>query len=159
MSRPSWDQYFMGLAHYVSVRSHDTETKVGCLITNDSNHIVSMGYNGFCSGTEDENLPTTRPEKYPFMIHAEQNAISNLIVRSSEPLTAYITHLPCYICAKLLWQNSIRRWVVEDSSSVASFSEKDTVVFDFLVENGLSFDTIKTGRNTFENVYNSIIGE
>ena len=51
--RPTWDQYFMGLAHYVSITSHDEQTKVGCVVVNKDNHILSMGYNGFPQGVND----------------------------------------------------------------------------------------------------------
>ena len=149
----------MGIAHYASLRSHDSETKVGCAIVNKDKHLLSVGYNGFPSGCDDERLPVTRPDKYPFMVHAEQNALSNLVVRSSDQLTAYITHPPCEVCAKLLWQNNIRRCVVESFSTVNSFSDKDDIVFDFLVANGLKFDTIKTDGEMFKNVYNRLIGD
>ena len=149
----------MGIAHYASLRSHDSETKVGCAIVNKDKHLLSVGYNGFPSGCVDSHLPVTRPDKYPFMVHAEQNALSNLVVKSPDELTAYITHPPCSVCAKLLWQNNIRRCVIEQSSRVNSFSEKDEIVFNFLIENGLIFDTIKTDANIFKNVYSKLIGD
>ena len=147
----------MGLAHYVSLRTHDAETRVGCVIVNDSKHVVSLGYNGFCAGVDDKSLPNTRPEKYPFMVHAEQNAISNLIVRSSEPLTAYITHMPCHTCSKLLWQNNVRYWFVEKNTSVASVSDDDTQVFEFLLKSGLTFNTIKTDVRMFNKLQGQLI--
>ena len=64
MNRPSWAQYFMGLAHYVSIRSHDEETKVGCVIVNSNKHVLGMGYNGFPQGCNDEDKPKKRPYKY-----------------------------------------------------------------------------------------------
>lgn len=149
----------MGMAHHAALRSHDAETKVGCVIINNDKHILSMGYNGFPSGCEDSKLPSTRPDKYPFMVHAEQNAISNIVVKSCEPLTAYVTHRPCRICAKLLWQNNVRRWFVEKGSDAESFSDKDGIVFDFLVENGLTFYIMKTDAEPFINVYNKLIGD
>ena len=159
MDRPSWDQYFMGIAHYASLRSHDAETKVGCVIVNNDKHVLSMGYNGFPAGCDDEDLPVTRPAKYPFMVHAEQNALSNLVVTSCEPLTAYTTHMPCNTCAKLMWQNNVRRWFVEGDSSADSFSSQDKIVFDFLLANGLEFCTIKTDPYLFRSVYNQLIGD
>jgi len=109
-NRPSWHDYFIGLAHYVSTRSHDSQTQVGCVIVNSQHAVVGVGYNGFPSGVDDSSLPTTRPGKYPFMVHAEANAVSNLIVKQVDWYSAYITHLPCATCAKLLWQNGIREW-------------------------------------------------
>jgi len=132
---------------------------VGCVIINESKHVLSLGYNGFCAGVNDGVLPSTRPAKYPFMVHAEQNAISNLVVKSCESLTAYITHMPCHTCAKLLWQNNIRNWHVEENSHAGSSSEKDALIFNFLVENGLKFDTIKTDAVAIANVYNQLVGD
>ena len=103
-NRPTWDEYFMGMAHYASIRSHDSETKVGCVIVGKPNIIVGVGYNGFCSSVKEDDLPTTRPDKYPFIVHAEANAVSNLVVKQIDCYKAYITHLPCSTCAKLLWQ-------------------------------------------------------
>ena len=156
MDRPPWDQYFMGIAHHASLRSHDAETKVGCVIVNDDKHVLSMGYNGFPSGCEDNKLPSTRPDKYPFMVHAEQNAISNIVVKSCESLTAYITHRPCCVCAKLLWQNNVRRWFVEEGFDAKSFSDNDRIVHEFLIDNGLNFDIIKTDAEPFRSVYNKL---
>ena len=45
-NRPNWDEYFLGMAHYVSVRSHDSQTKVGCVIVGSPNVVVGVGYNG-----------------------------------------------------------------------------------------------------------------
>lgn len=153
MVRPSWDQYFMGLAHYSSLRSHDHETKVGCVIVDHNNHVVSLGYNGFCSNIDDSDLPKTRPEKYPFMVHAEQNAISNLVTKSHLPLSAYITHLPCSVCANLLWQNNVRQWFVEENACASSMSDNDKTILDLLISNGLYFTSIKTNFDIFKSIH------
>tara|TARA_R110002020_G_scaffold55309_1_gene153560 strand:+ start:33653 stop:34114 length:462 start_codon:yes stop_codon:yes gene_type:complete len=153
MDRPSWNQYFMGLAHYCSLRSHDHETKVGCVIVDDNNHVVSLGYNGFCSHIDDAELPKTRPEKYPFMVHAEQNAISNLVIKSHLSLSAYITHRPCAVCSKLLWQNNVRKWFVEEDSSVASLCGHDKTILELLICNGLEYTNIKTNFDIFKSIH------
>ena len=147
--RPTWDQYFMGLAHYVSIRSHDEQTKVGCVVVNKDNHILSMGYNGFPQGVNDDLLPTKRPEKYPFMVHAEENAISNLAAITGESLKIYLTHDPCYRCAKLLWQNKIRQWFIEKESIVASRTNDDIKVYNLLLDSGLDRTEIVTDTSLF----------
>ena len=146
----------MGLAHYASLRSHDSETKVGCVIVNHDNHVLSIGYNGFPAGCRDDELPSTRPLKYPFMVHAEENAISNLTVNAGKGLRAYITHTPCYRCAKLLWQNSVRHWHIEKGEKAKSFSEKDNIVYAFLLDNGLKVGIIKTEKDIFIDLSNKI---
>ena len=147
LNRPCWDQYFMGLAYYTSIRSHDSQTKVGCVIVNEHNNIVSMGYNGFPKSVDDSNLPIVRPEKYPFMVHAEENAISNIISKSYNNLKVYLTHFPCHRCAKLLWQNNIKKWYIEAGNLVDSSSEDDIKVYKLLEENGLEIIEIETNKD------------
>ena len=62
-NRPNWDEYFIGMAHYASIRSHDSQTKVGCGIVGSPNIVVGGGYNGFCTSVKEDDLPTTRPGK------------------------------------------------------------------------------------------------
>lgn len=105
--RPNWDDYFFGLAKLVSQRSHDIHTQHGCVIVDPEKHIIlGCGYNGFPRDMEDNTLPTTRPEKYDWMIHAEINACSNLITKP-EIATAYVTGEICHPCLVHLWQNGI----------------------------------------------------
>ena len=137
MNRPTWDEYFMGMAHYASIRSHDSETKVGCVIVGSPNVIVGVGYNGFCTSVREDDLPTTRPDKYPFMVHAEANAVSNLVVKQIDYYKTYITHLPCATCAKLLWQSGVHEWYVPEGSKAHGETEEDKIVYNHLIENGL----------------------
>lgn len=139
--RPGWDEYFLKMAHLASSRSPDEQTKVGCVIVNSKRHVIAMGYNGFPAGTKSDDLPRVRPHKYPFMIHAEQNAISNMELRG-ENLTAYVTARPCLVCSKLLWQNGVRRIVVDRDGVVYSLSPEDLKVLEFLINNGLVIDYI-----------------
>jgi dCMP deaminase len=134
--RPTWDEYFLSFARLASTRSHDSQTQVGCVIISEKK-ILAVGYNGFCSGVKEDELPTTRPDKYPYMVHAEENAVSNMLIKTSTPKTAYITHFPCYRCAKLLWQNNIRSWKIPLNKKVESSSQEDSIVYDHLVRNGL----------------------
>ena len=136
-NRPSWDEYFLGMAHYVSIRSHDSQTKVGCVIVGSPNVVVGVGYNGFCTNVKEDGLPTTRPSKYPFIVHAEANAVSNLVVKQIDSYKTYITHLPCANCAKLLWQTGIQEWLVPTGSKAHGETEEDKIVYNHLIENGL----------------------
>lgn len=140
MLRPRWDDYFLGFAYLASTRSHDSQTKVGCVLVSDKK-IISVGYNGFCSGVEDKSLPNKRPYKYPYMVHAEENAISNMLIRPSSAV-AYITHIPCCGCAKLLWQNNVRKWCVPEGSVVKGHSVEDRIVYNHLVDNGLEIEKL-----------------
>lgn len=108
--RPNWDDYFLGIAEAVSARSHDADTQVGCVIVSPDKRIVATGYNGFAPGMPDDKLPNTRPDKYPFMVHAEQNAIANA-TRELKGCTCYCLLSPCNDCAKLLLAAGIVRLV------------------------------------------------
>jgi len=149
--RPDWDQYFMAMAHLAAVRSHDEQTQVGCVIINDKNHIVSLGYNGFPANTKDDHLPRVRPGKYPFMLHAEQNAISNMIIKDDK-LKAYITAYPCSVCAKLLCQNNIRELIIDKNGIIYSMNENDISVVNFLFDNGLKIREIKFDQTILSNL-------
>ena len=146
MDRPTWDEYFISFSLLASTRSHDSQTKVGCVLVQNK-RIISVGYNGFCSGVDDCGLPRSRPEKYPYMVHAEENAISNMVIKPEGSITAYITHMPCYRCAKLMWQNGVRSWKILSGRNVASRSEDDLLVQEHLIFNGLVIEWIDPSRS------------
>lgn len=105
--RPTdWTSYFIGLAHVVSKKSHDIQTQHGCIITDTKHRVLGLGYNGFPRDIDDSILPNTRPEKYPWMIHAERNALANCVVRPDNGI-AYVTGQCCNDCIMALWQEGI----------------------------------------------------
>lgn len=111
----SWDDYFMGVALLSAKRSKDPNTQVGACIVNEDKKIVGVGYNGFPSGLDDDNLPWTREgdfleTKYPFVCHAELNAILNS-TRSLKGCTIYVALFPCNECAKAIIQSGIKEIV------------------------------------------------
>lgn len=115
-TRPDWDSYFLAIALVVSSRSHDRETRHGAVITDIQHRIIGVGYNGYPRHGDDERLPSERPDKYDFMVHAELNAILNC--RSSTDLSAiYITGAPCPCCALAIIQAGIRSVVYGNRSS------------------------------------------
>ena len=120
----SWDQYFMGMAHLSAMRSKDPNTRVGACIVNPQKRVVGLGYNGFPYGCEDDEFPWARDgqfleTKYPYVVHAELNAILNYRGGSLEGSTIYVTLFPCNECAKAIIQCGIRE-VVYDSDKYAS---------------------------------------
>lgn len=109
-TRPTWDEYFMKIAEVVSERSCDPATNHGCVIVDTSNRILSTGYNGPVRGMNDDLVPRTRPEKYDWYIHAEDNAC--LFARASlDRATVYVTGYPCSACFRRLAQAGVRRIV------------------------------------------------
>lgn len=108
----SWDEYFMGVALLSSYRSKDPNTKVGACIVDQDNKIVGVGYNGFPIGCSDDELPWDRDgdfldTKYPYVCHAELNAILNSI-KNLKGCRLYVALFPCNECAKAIIQSGIR---------------------------------------------------
>jgi len=110
----SWDEYFMGVALLSAMRSKDPNTQVGACIVNDDNRIVSVGYNGFPRGCSDEVFPWERKAdnqndtKYPFVCHAELNAILNSNGIGVKGSRIYVALFPCNECAKAIIQAGIK---------------------------------------------------
>lgn len=109
MKKLSWDEYFGLIAIVVSLRSGDAETAIGAVIVDDKNRIISTGYNGSPIGT---SLPNTRPQKYPYMVHAETNAIL-FSHRALDNCKLYVTSmLPCDACARNICQVGINEVII-----------------------------------------------
>ena len=118
-NQPSdWDNMFFATAALWSKKSHDAETQCGCVLVKNKT-IIATGYNGFIRDIDDSALPNTRPAKYPFMIHAEANAIYNAAREGQSTLNAraYITAVPCRNCLQMLWQCGIREIYYSNISS------------------------------------------
>lgn len=110
----SWDEYFMGVAVLAGRRSKDPNTQVGACIVSPDNIIISTGYNGFPVGCSDDEYPWEREgaeTKYPFVVHAELNAILNAHGRSLIGSRIYVALFPCNECAKAIIQAGIREVV------------------------------------------------
>lgn len=110
-----WDDYFMGVALLSAMRSKDPNTQVGACIVNEDKRIVGVGYNGLPKGCEDEDFPWEREgefleTKYPYVCHAELNAILNSI-KSLKNCTLYVALFPCNECSKAIIQSGIKEIV------------------------------------------------
>ncbi len=109
----SWDEYFMGIAMLSSYRSKDPSTQVGACIVSERNRIMSVGYNGFPLGCSDDEFPWEREgetydTKYPYVCHAELNAILNNAGANLEGCRIYVALFPCNECAKAIIQSGIK---------------------------------------------------
>lgn len=109
----SWDEYFMGIAMLSAMRSKDPNTQVGACIVNQHNIIMSVGYNGLPIGCNDDNFPWERTgasleTKYPYVCHAELNAILNNEGRNLKGSRIYVGLFPCNECAKAIIQSGIK---------------------------------------------------
>jgi dCMP deaminase len=115
----------MGISLLSSMRSKDPNTQVGACIVNDENKIMSVGYNGFPRGCSDDDFPWERSAenpndtKYPFVCHAELNAILNAGGRDLNNSRIFVALFPCNECAKAIIQSGIKE-VVYISDKYAS---------------------------------------
>jgi dCMP deaminase len=111
MSSTNWDHRFLDLANFISSWSKDPSTKVGAVIADKNNRIVSVGYNGFPQGIIDNDRLKDRDTKYKIIVHGEINAIL-FANKSVEGCTLYtVPFEPCPRCAGLIIQSGIKRIV------------------------------------------------
>ena len=108
----SWDDYFMAVALLSGKRSKDPSTQVGACIVNENNIIESIGYNGLPKGCSDDEFPWEKEgemlnTKYPFVVHAELNAILNAKGKDLSGCKIYVALFPCNECAKAIIQSGI----------------------------------------------------
>ena len=110
----NWDEYFMGIAMLAARRSKDPNTQVGACIVSGDNIIISTGYNGMPKGCSDDEFPWERKgeneaaTKYPYVVHAELNAILNASGRDLRGSRIYVALFPCNECAKAIIQSGVK---------------------------------------------------
>jgi len=122
VTRPEIDEYFLKIASVVAERSTCRRHHVGAVAVRDK-HILATGYNGAASGLKDclelgclrdeLKIPSGTRHEICRGIHAEQNVIvqASLHGVSLEGSTIYCTHTPCILCAKMLVNAKIKRFV------------------------------------------------
>ena len=110
----TWYEYFMAIAKLSAMRSKDPSTQVGACIVDKNNRILSIGYNGAPNGYNDDIFPWDREgneleTKYPYVVHAERNAILNYrgSRKDFEGAKIYVDLFPCNECAKEIIQAGI----------------------------------------------------
>ena len=146
-SRPDIDEYFLKIASVVAERSTCRRHHVGAVAVRDK-HILATGYNGAPSGSRDclelgclrdeLNIPSGERQEICRGIHAEQNVIiqAGLHGVSLEGSTIYVTHTPCVLCAKMLVNARIKKYV-----SFGSYN--DNVFTNLFQEAGIEVDIKK----------------
>jgi dCMP deaminase len=111
-----WDEYFIGIAMLAGLRSKDPSSQVGAVIVNNEHKVVGTGYNGFVAGVDESHFPWEREgkwldTKYPYVVHAEANAILNSTTSDLSNCSIYVTLFPCNECAKQIAQKGIKEIV------------------------------------------------
>lgn len=107
----SWDARWTELAGLAATWTKDRSRGVGAVIVDSRNVLVSIGWNGFPRGLNDECYPERheRPAKYLWTEHAERNAIYNAAANGVPLLGCklYATLFPCADCARGIIQSGI----------------------------------------------------
>ncbi|MFH1381799.1 MAG: dCMP deaminase family protein [Chloroflexota bacterium] len=147
MTRPTIDEYFLKIAAVVAERSTCQRHHIGAVAVRDK-HILTTGYNGAPAGLKDclelgclrneLGIPSGQRHEICRGIHAEQNAIIQAALHgvSLEGSTIYCTHSPCVLCAKMLVNAKIERFV-----SCGKYN--DDSFMDLFREAGIDFETKK----------------
>lgn len=137
-----WKSRFIELSQLIATWSKDNSTRVGAVIVDADNRVVSLGFNGFPRGVSDNQLSIDRDEKLRRTIHAEENAL--LFARHSlEGCTIYVTHPPCGRCAAKIIQAGITRVVTPtppEHFAVRWIDDMSTAA-DMLKEAGVTLET------------------
>jgi len=146
-ARPDSDEYFLKVALVVAERATCRRHHVGAVAVRDK-HILATGYNGAPAGLKDclelgclrdeMKIPSGQRHEICRGIHAEQNVIiqASLHGVSLEGSTIYATHTPCVLCAKMLVNARIGRYV--------SFGKyNDNAFIDLFREAGIELDIKK----------------
>lgn len=126
---PTWDEAFMLIALAAAQKSRDPNTQVGACIASPDNRPVAFGYNGFPRSISNDKFPWVRKgkwlnTKYPYMCHAEQNAIDNRGSNSLKGCRIYVTLFPCNNCAQRIIQNGITEVIY----LLDKYAEKDEFI-------------------------------
>lgn len=146
----SWDEYFMGVAILSSFRSKDPNTQVGACIVDKNRKIVGVGYNGLPIRCSDDEFPWEREgdnelqTKYPYVCHAELNAVLNKNSVDLYNCSIYVALFPCNECAKVIIQSGINEVVYLSDKYAHTDSVKASK--KMLDASGIQFRQLKIGR-------------
>ena len=133
-TRPGIDEYFLKIAMVVAERSTCLRHHVGAVAVRDK-HILATGYNGAASGLKDclelgclrdeMNIESGTRHEICRAIHAEQNVIIQAALHGTTlaGATIYVTHSPCILCAKMLVNAKIERYVTFGRYADDAFKE------------------------------------
>src|SRR3989344_3179199 len=126
---PSWDDYFMSMVYLAASKSKDERTHIGAVVVGTNKEVVSLGYNGFPRGVNDNvSKRQKKPEKDFWFEHGERNAIYNatLIGASLKNCKMYTNGIPCADCARGIIQSGILEVIVDKEWNKTN-SEEDKI--------------------------------
>ena len=125
----TWDNIFLDMALAIACRSKDPSTQAGAVVVGPDNVPVSHGFNGPPAGGDDSVIPWVGPEKYPWIIHAEENAI-RFGARSRgwvglADCRIYTTCVPCSRCLLRVAAEGIRKVIYIAGQTFRSYTAED----------------------------------
>lgn len=148
--RPTWDKLYITMCYLVGMRSLDSNTHVGSVITDSDNVLVSTGYNSLPRGIEPDScgrrLSREGGEKYFWIEHAERNAIYNAARRGTvlKGCRLYVPWMPCYDCARAIIQCGISEVIIHregqdfyDSHTNGKWNDSYRVATEMFAEAGV----------------------
>jgi len=135
----SWDDTFMIMAQIIAQRSKDPSTQTGAIVVDKNNIVLGVGYNGWPRGIKEghfswsndcgPNKKNILNTKYPYVVHAEVNAILNAN-QSVKGAKLYCLLFPCIECTKIIIQSGIKNITYQDDRS-------DKVANNFMISKKL----------------------
>ncbi len=134
MERPGWDTYFMNIAEQVATRSPDPRKKVGAVIVDSTNRIISTGYNALPSKFKEDSIDwEDRNFVHSVIIHAECNAILYCSSRYKDS-KLYCTLSPCPECIKLIKSCGISQIIYKEKYRRFEESKKLSDLFEIEIK-------------------------
>jgi dCMP deaminase len=112
-----WDIRFLEMAKLVSSWSKDPSTKVGSVITDKNNRVISLGYNGFPQSIVDDQRLEDRDTKYQIIVHGEMNAILFANQKLDDCILYTYPFEPCPRCAGIIIQSGIKTVVAPKNNT------------------------------------------
>lgn len=140
----NWNKRFIELTKHIATWSKDKSVGTCAVIANIDNRIVSIGYNGFPSGCNDEILERyDRPAKYLYTEHAERNAIYNaaMLGISTKNCIMYLMWFPCADCARAIIQSGIKKLVCyQPNFNDSKWGDHFKAAFEMLNESNIEIE-------------------
>ena len=150
MKHSDWNKRWLDMCHLISTWSKDRSSKFGCVIVDDRQSVVSLGWNGFPRGINDDiESRHERPEKYLWTEHAERNAIYNAasLGRSLRNCTLYVSGVPCADCARSIIQSGIIRVIMVDKF-IPTYQDSQNTALNMMAEAGIETQLLRSENGT-----------
>lgn len=123
--------------------------------------MLGTGYNSFPREVDNTKLPNVRPDKYPWMIHSEENAVSNCVHSPreyDEGGIAYVTGLCCFPCTRHLWQNGVTKvYQMDRISNMIVGTSDENLKKEFCEHTGMELHVIKPDFSLFKKSFSDAI--